>query len=233
MHACSCFVLLVHSWVSSATPCSVQFGGNTFDFSPLQRGFVLFSFSSQALLNDHLATNRPNDVAWTALSSSSSQQFELNVCAPLPSASNQCSDPNSAACALVNGQYVTLGTYTSAYLLVSNSSQTSFGGFILSYNGGAHNQNATSPAHRDGTCNGLYDRETVILFTCGQGMVCCHMNVFDICFIILITGQSCVSWRRGELQVSVHVGYRPCLPPTSSVTAAVLRRQRSDKRIIV
>jgi hypothetical protein len=93
------------------------------------------------------------------------------VCGPLPALFNNCSDPTSAACFYNSGKYYTLGSYTNSFLVPMNGSSSSVGGFLLSYSGGVNNKNATLPSRRDGTCNSLYDRETAILFTCGEGLV--------------------------------------------------------------
>ena len=113
--------------------------------------------------------------AWSAVQNGSPIQIILNVCGPLPNdpyAPFSCSDPNSAACAVVNGQPVTLGSYLNSSLTVINASFPNQPlAFTLSYWGGLNNRNASTPAKKDGTCNGLYDRETVIIFTCGRSLV--------------------------------------------------------------
>lgn len=101
--------------------------------------------------------------------------FLINVCGPLPNDANAvvaCRDATSGACGSVNGQNVTFGSYVNSSITAYTPRMGNATAFSLTYRGGLNNQNQTAPGAKNGTCNQLYDRETVIIFTCGESLVC-------------------------------------------------------------
>ena len=113
---------------------------------------------------------------WSALTNGTdSTTYTLNVCAPLYGIA--CGDVNAAACVGTGSAQYTLGSYQSYSITAASANIAD--GLILRYFGGANNHNSSSPGVPDGTCNSYYDRETIILFTCGTGLVC--YQSFSIC----------------------------------------------------